>query len=154
MLDWAKVGANLGSRSVFQSTSMAPTSSEIYFLPCVPLPYGVDFSTHCRVPGVLWHIQRRQHPSLRVSRGSWKDYIGYMVMPQGFCVKSLTTVSTLSHRVTTLTPLNGRWRSASLNSTTLKSCQNGFKTELLYWSSRMGLFQVDLESHIQGSQGP
>ncbi|EJK57583.1 hypothetical protein THAOC_22358 [Thalassiosira oceanica] len=26
-------GANLGSRSVFQSTSMAPTSSEIYILP-------------------------------------------------------------------------------------------------------------------------
>ena len=113
-----------------------------------------DVSAHFHAPGTIWHIQPVQYPSLMVSRSSWGGYIGYMVMFQGICWKCLTAVSTLPHWVTTLTPLNGRWRSASLNSTTLKSCQNGFKTELLYWSSTMGLFQVDLESHIQGSQGP
>ena len=106
----------------------------ISFLP-VYLPYGVDFLTHCHVPGVLWYIQRVQHPSLMVSRSSSRDYIGYIDMPRGFCVKSLTTVSTLPHWVTTLTPLNGCWRSASLTSTTWESCKKRFKTVLLYWSS-------------------
>ena len=35
----------------------------------------------------FWHIHPVQHSSLRVSRGSWRDYIGYIVCPTA-CLSS------------------------------------------------------------------
>ena len=112
---------------------------------------GVDVSTHFPAPGAVWHIQPVQYPSLMAYRSSWRGYIGCMVMFQGSCCKCLTTISTLPHWVTILTPLSEiYWRCASLTSIPLEKPEkiDRVKSELLRWSSRMRPFQVDLSGHI------